>query len=71
MFTTRGPRIAHLQGPERLSRWEFGNRFCALHGLSPDLLTAVECQDATRPRDVSLSGSWQVPRGLDAMLGDC
>ena len=64
-------RVVHLQGPERISRWEFAQRFCTLRGLPTDQLTAVECQDATRPRDVSLAGAWQPPRELDAMLADC
>lgn len=65
-----GPRLAHLAGPERVSRWELGLRFCALQGLSAELLQAVECQDATRPRDVSLTSVWECPRPLDAMLRD-
>lgn len=71
MFSTRVDRIVHLHGPERISRWDFAQRFCARHGLSTELLTAVECQDATRPRDVSLTGPWQASRELDAMLADC
>ena len=71
VFSGPKDRITHLNGPERISRWDFAQRFCALHGLPTELLTAVECQDATRPRDVSLSGPWQSPRELDAMLLDC
>lgn len=64
------PRIVHLGGPERLSRWELAQRLCARHGLPRTLLSAAECQDPTRPRDVSLAGSLPQPP-LDEMLGDC
>lgn len=63
-----GPGLSHLPGPERVSRWELGRRFCAQHGLPVDRLLAVECQDPLRPRDVSLAGDWRPARGLDAML---
>lgn len=65
-----GPRVLHLAGPERCSRWELGQRFCGLHGLPTELLQPVECQDVERPRDVTLVGSWQASRSLAAMLGD-
>ncbi|MCA8948085.1 MAG: SDR family oxidoreductase [Planctomycetes bacterium] len=64
------PQVLHLPGPERCSRWEFGRRFCAAHGLDAALLCPVECQDATRPRDTALSGEWRAVRSLDAMLAD-
>ena len=64
------PQVQHLPGPERLSRWELGQRFCAVHGLPAALLVAVECEDATRPRDVSLAGEWRAKRTLDEMLAD-
>lgn len=70
LFRPDSPPVEHLPGPERLSRWDFGTRFCALHRLPRELLRAVECQDATRPRDVSFRGRWQPPRDLDAMLRD-
>jgi dTDP-4-dehydrorhamnose reductase len=63
-----GPGLVHLPGPERVSRWELGRRFCALQGLPGDLLQPAECQDAGRPRDVSLRGVWEAPRSLDEML---
>ena len=63
--------VVHLPGPERLSRWELGQRFCAQHGLPARLLVATECQDPLRPRDVSLRGAWLPPRDLAAMLADC
>src|SRR5580765_6134871 len=66
----RGERIVHLAGPERVSRWELGVRFCALHGLSRAMIQAGESQDALRPRDVSLRSRWQPPRDLQAMLAD-
>jgi dTDP-4-dehydrorhamnose reductase len=65
-----GPGIVHLPGPERCSRWELGQRLCARHGLDASLLQPEECQDALRPRDVSLCGTWRASRSLDAMLDD-
>lgn len=65
-----GPGLVHLPGPERVSRWELGRRFCAVHRLPVDLLRPVECQDGTRPRDVSLAGVWECGRELDAALAD-
>lgn len=65
-----GPRLLHLPGPERVSRWELGRRFCGEHGLDAGCLDAVECQDALRPRDVSLAGEWRASRSLAAMLAD-
>jgi dTDP-4-dehydrorhamnose reductase len=62
--------LVHLPGPERVSRWEFGRRFCALHRLPCERLQPGECTDAKRPRDVSLAGEWQAARSLDAMLLD-
>jgi len=63
------PRIVHVAGPERVSRWELGQRFCRTHGLSTSWLEPVECQDAMRPRDVSLRG--MLPqRTLAEMLAD-
>jgi dTDP-4-dehydrorhamnose reductase len=62
------PSLLHLPGPERCSRWELARRFCALHGLDASLLVPVECQDAARPRDVSLAGPFSAGRGLDEML---
>jgi dTDP-4-dehydrorhamnose reductase len=66
-----GPGLLHLAGPERVSRWQFGLRFCAAHGLPVTRLVAADCADPLRPRDVSLVGEWQAGRSLDAMLGDC
>ncbi|MBL9079910.1 MAG: sugar nucleotide-binding protein [Planctomycetes bacterium] len=63
-----GPRLVHAPGPERCSRWELGRRFCALHDLDAGLLEPTECQDALRPRDVSLCGAVPAWRSLDAML---
>lgn len=64
------PRIVHVFGPERCSRWELARRLVAMHGLDPSLLVPVECDDALRPRDVALTGVYPPRRGLDAMLGD-
>ncbi len=65
-----GPGVLHLAGPERVSRWEFARRFAAHHGLDHSRWLPVECRDPQRPRDVSLRGSWQPSRGLEAMLRD-
>jgi dTDP-4-dehydrorhamnose reductase len=65
-----GPGLVHLAGPERLSRWQLGQRFCRRHGLPLERLRAVECQDPLRPRDVALHSTWRAPRNLDAMLAD-
>lgn len=64
------PLVQHLPGPERLSRWELGQRFCAVHGLPAGRLVPVECEDSTRPRDVSLAGEWRAKRTLEEMLAD-
>ncbi|MGE3171869.1 MAG: NAD(P)-dependent oxidoreductase [Planctomycetota bacterium] len=65
-----GAGLRHVTGPERVSRWEFAQRLCAAHGLPGGRLHAAECQDALRPRDVSLLG--EVPgRSLAEMLADC
>ncbi|MBM4061705.1 MAG: SDR family oxidoreductase [Planctomycetes bacterium] len=65
-----GPRLVHLPGPERCSRWEFGRRLCAAHGLGAALLQPCECQDPQRPRDVSLAGAFPARRSLEQMLAD-
>ncbi len=65
------PQMLHLPGPERCSRWDFGRRLCSALGLDATLLLPVECQDAMRPRDVSLRGDWTPQRTLDEMLADC
>lgn len=68
LVLTAGPQRAHLPGPERISRWQLGRRFCTAHGLPAELLQPAECQDSMRPRDVSLVGEWQCGRSLDEML---
>ena len=65
-----GPALVHLPGPERVSRWEFGVRWCRAHGFGTERLRAVDCMDPQRPRDVSLAGDWRPPRDLAAMLAD-
>lgn len=62
--------VLHLPGPKRVTRAEFGLRFCALQGLDGALLSSGLRSDPGRPRDVSLSGSWTAGRSLDAMLRD-
>lgn len=71
VFDLGGPRLLHVAGPERCSRWEFGQRLCAALGLVADLLEPVECQDPLRPRDVSLRSQWPMRRSLAAMLAAC
>lgn len=68
----RGARgvVVHLPGPERVSRFELGQRFVRLHALRAPKLRAVDCDDALRPRDVSLIGEWACGRRLDAALRD-
>jgi dTDP-4-dehydrorhamnose reductase len=63
-----GPAVVHLPGPERLSRWQFGQRLCAALGLDPTPLVPVECQDPLRPRDVALVGTWRAQRSCASML---
>ncbi|MCB9879799.1 MAG: sugar nucleotide-binding protein [Planctomycetes bacterium] len=65
-----GAQLSHLPGPERVSRWQLGQRFCAAQGLPTALLEPVECQDPLRPRDVSMVGARCAGRSLDEMLGD-
>jgi len=65
-----GPNLLHLPGPERVSRWQFAQRLCAVHGLSAERFEPVECHDPERPRDVSLVGGFRAERSLDEMLLD-
>jgi len=60
--------VVHAAGAERISRWDLGQRFAASAGVSVDHVTAGECDDPTRPRDVSLVSDWACPRALDAAL---
>lgn len=62
------PSLSHLAGPERVSRWQLGQRLCLLHGLDASRLRAVECADPLRPGDVCLLPTWPARRSLDAML---
>lgn len=64
-------RIAHLPGPERISRFDFGRRLCAALGLPTEKLRPEECDDPQRPRDVSLIGEWDCGRNLDEELMEC
>lgn len=65
-----GPPLLHLPGPQRVSRYQFGQRLAARHGLDATRLLPVECQDPERPRDVSLVGDWRASRDLHAMVVD-
>ena len=66
-----GPNMFHLPGPERVSRWQLAQPFCAVQGLRCATFLPVECQDPLRPRDVSLLGAFRAERSLDEMLLDC
>ncbi len=60
--------VVHLAGRERISRWDFGQRFAAATGVSAEAWRAVECDDPSRPRDVSLVTDWDCGRDLDEAL---
>jgi len=62
--------VHHLAGPERLSRWEFGQRFLSVHELETTLWQPTLRGDAQRPKDVSLISDWWATRSLDAALAD-
>ncbi len=50
--------LFHLGGPERMSRFEFGQVFCRVFDFSPSLMVPVHLEDAKlaapRPKDCSL-----------------
>lgn len=60
--------VHHLAGPERISRWEFGQRFLAVHGLTTSLWQPATRAAGARPRDASLISDWPAARSLDAAL---
>ncbi|MEM6703934.1 MAG: sugar nucleotide-binding protein [Acidobacteriota bacterium] len=60
----------HLTYGERVSRLGLGERFLEASDCSTELL-GVECQDADRPRDVSLVPTWSPGRSLDESLQSC
>lgn len=68
LLERHGPRISHLAGGERLSRYELGERFLARAGLPLDRIRPATCHDPLRPRDVSLVSDRAAARGLDAAL---
>jgi len=53
--------LYHLGGPERVSRWEFGQVLAEVFGFSQKLLLPIKMEDLpemlTRPRDCSLNSS--------------
>lgn len=53
------PRILHVAGSERISRYAFGERLAETFGFAPSLLKKIRLGDpplnAHRPRDVSLN----------------
>jgi dTDP-4-dehydrorhamnose reductase len=59
--------IAHLAGPERVSRFELGRRFAAVHGLAVSIVGRSNA-DPLRPRDVALVPDWPPPPSLDDAL---
>ena len=63
--------VQHAAGPERVSRWELGQRFCAAARLPLGGFLRGRCEDPTRPRDVSLQADWRPSRTLDEALVDC
>lgn len=62
--------LYQLAGPERVSRWEFGQRFLSAHGLTTSLWQPATRSDPQRPKDVSLISDWPAARSLDAALAD-
>jgi dTDP-4-dehydrorhamnose reductase len=60
----------HVAGPERLSRYEFAERFATVQGWGERPWRAARSEDPTRPPDVSLEASEPAARSLDAMLRD-
>lgn len=55
------PPLLHLSGSERVSRYQFGQKLCAVAGYNPELLSAIsqgEYRDGPmRPKDVSLNSA--------------
>jgi dTDP-4-dehydrorhamnose reductase len=53
--------LYHLGGPERVSRWEFGQVLAEVFGFSRELLSPIKMEDLpemmARPRDCSLNSS--------------
>ncbi len=62
--------IVHAAGTERVSRFELGERFLAVHPLPGLDLRAAERGDPSRPRDVSLVPDWSGGRTLAAALAE-
>jgi len=60
--------LYHLGGPERVSRWEFGQVLAEVFGFSKKLLLPIKMEDLpemlTRPRDCSLNSA-KICRKLD------
>jgi len=63
--------IRHAAGPDRVSRWELAERFCAAARLPLGGFLRGVCDDPARPRDVSLSADWRPSRPLDEALAGC
>jgi dTDP-4-dehydrorhamnose reductase len=63
--------IVQLAGPERVSRYEFAERFAAVHGwpAAEQPWRPARAADPRRPRDVTMVSD-RAFRPLDAMLAD-
>ena len=63
--------LFHLGGPERMSRFEFGERFCMVCNFPQTLLIPSEIDkarlQAPRPKDCSLLGT-KLQKGVDLQL---
>lgn len=58
----------HLAGPERVSRFELGERFARLNELPLDHIGRTSCESPIRPRDVSMVSDVSIQESLDEML---
>lgn len=63
--------VAHLAGPERVSRWEFGARYASVAGVDCAAWRPTVAVDPLRPRDVSMISDRASGRSLSAALLDC
>ena len=63
--------LFHLGGPERMSRFEFGESFCTVYGFPQTLLVPIEMSkaklQAPRPPDCSLLGT-KLQKAIDLQL---
>lgn len=63
--------LFHLGGPQRMSRFEFGESFCTVYGFPQTLLVPIEMSkaklQAPRPPDCSLLGT-KLQKAIDLQL---